>query len=185
MTPIEAARSLIGLRELTGHNDGPVIDKMLDFLGLPHGLSWCLAFCLYSWHLALAPGSIPYPKIARCSTFLEQVQSREWKYDVYDQEDVAWKIKTPKPGTIMIFAHSKIAGNKNWNGHAALFEKFDGKKIVATEGATFKELRNSFCTIEGNTNKAGSREGDGVYNKVRSAKMGSLTLEGFVDIRKN
>ena len=165
MTPIEVARSLIGLREATGHNDGPMIDKMLGYLGLPKGLSWCLAFCLWCWHPS------DYPKIARCSTFLEQVQSREWKYDVYDQEDVAWKIKTPKPGTIMIFAHSKIAGHNNWNGHAAMFESM--------------ETRRKFHTIEGNTNAAGSREGDGVYNKIRTAKMGSMTLEGFVDIKKN
>lgn len=40
-----------------------------------------------------------------------------------------------------------------------------------------------FNTIEGNTNKAGSREGDGVYRKKRAmTSPGSLQLKGFIDL---
>ena len=161
---IKVAQSLLGLREATGNNDGPMIDQMLGYLGLPHHLSWCLAFALWCWHSAVNP--MPFPKIGRCSTFFEQVQHNEWKYDVFDDEQVAWGERKALPGTIMIFSHSKVAGHNNWNGHAALVvQQINPRK---------------WQTCEGNTNAAGSREGDGVYLKTRTAKQGSMALEGFV-----
>ena len=69
----------------------------------------------------------------------------------------------------MIFSHSKVAGHNNWNGHAAL---------------VVRQLSpNKWQTIEGNTNAAGSREGDGVYLKTRKVVQGSMALEGFVQPR--
>jgi hypothetical protein len=164
---VKVAKTYLYIREKTGNNDHPMIDKMFDYLGLPHGLSWCLAFVIWCAHIAVNP--VPYPKLARCSLFLETVESQPWKYDVFDTEDVAWGINKVYPGTIMIFSSSKVAGKKNWNGHAAIVEK-------AVD-------RRTWNTIEGNTNGAGSREGNGVYRKVRTAKQGSLMLEGFV-VRK-
>lgn len=165
---IKVAQSLLYIRERTGQNDHPMIDKMLGYLGLPHGLSWCLAFCLWCFHTAVNP--MPYPKTARCSTFWAQTSSDEWRYKTFDAEDVAWQIEKVQTGDIMIFSSSKVAGKKNWNGHAALVERPDTLRI--------------WRTIEGNTNGAGSREGNGVYRKVRAAKQGSLSLEGFVRSRR-
>jgi|ERR1019366_202397 hypothetical protein len=164
---IKIAESLLYIREKTGNNDHPMIDKMLDYLGLPHHLSWCLAFCLWCFHSAFNP--MPYPKIARCSTFLERVESQPWKYEVFSSEDVAWGIKKVTPGTIMIFSHSKVNGKNNWNGHAALVMEQVNPRL--------------FKTIEGNTNAAGSREGDGVYKKTRTPKQGTMLLEGFVRVK--
>ena len=165
---ISVAQSLLYIRERTGNNDHPMIDKMFDYLGLPHNLSWCLAFCLWCVHMAVNP--MPYPKIARCSTFWELTQADEWKYRTFDAEDVAWGIEKVKPGDIMIFSSAKVAGRKNWNGHAAVVE------LPVT-------LR-LWASIQGNTNGAGSREGNGVYRKTISAKQGSLALEGFVRSRR-
>lgn len=165
---IKVAASLLYIREKTGNNDHPMIDRMFDYLGLPHNLSWCLAFCLWCVHMAVNP--MPYPKIARCSTFWEKAQANDFKYKTFDAEDVAWGIEKPLPGDIMVFSHSRVAGRNNWNGHAALVEK----------PITLRK----WATIEGNTNGAGSREGNGVYRKVRTAKQGSLALEGFVRARR-
>lgn len=164
---IKVAKSLLYIRERTNNNDHPMIDKMLEYLGLPHNLAWCLAFCLWCVHTAVNP--MPFPKIARCSTFWEQVQKNDWKYETFDAEDVAWGINKVTPGTIMIFSSSKVAGKSNWNGHAAL--------VVSQKDA------RTWNTIEGNTNGAGSRDGNGVYNKTRSVKNGSLSLEGFVKLK--
>lgn len=164
MTIIDAAKSLLYVRELTGNNDHPVIDKMFDYLGLPHNLSWCLAFCLWCVHMAINP--MPYPKIARCSMFLEQVQANDFRYETFDADDVAWGIAKARSGDLMIFSSSKVAGKKNWNGHAAIVEN--------------QATPRKWETIEGNTNGAGSREGNGVYRKVRTAKNGTLALESFV-----
>lgn len=166
---IKVAQGLLYIREKAGNNDHPMIDKMFDYLGLPHNLSWCLAFCVWCAHVAVAPANNPYPRIARCSTFWEQTSADEWKYKTFDVEDVAWGIEKAKTGDIMIFSSAKVAGMRNWNGHAALVESPGLRK---------------WGTIEGNTNGAGSREGNGVYRKVRTAKQGSLALEGFVRSRR-
>ncbi len=62
-----------------------------------------------------------------------------------------------RPGSIFIADHG---GGK---GHTGLVERMDGYAIH---------------TIEGNTNAAGSREGDGVYRKVR--QLSAITA-GFID----
>jgi hypothetical protein len=165
------ARNLLYIRERTGNNDHPVIDQMLVYLGLPKHLSWCLAFCLWCWHGAVNP--LPFPKIARCSTFWEQTQDQEWKYKTFDLEDVAWGIEKARAGDIMIFSHAKVAGKNNWNGHAALVRGQISSR--------------SFATIEGNTssgNAGSQREGNGVFERIRSPKQGNMALEGFVRSRR-
>lgn len=161
---IEVAKSYLTLREATGHNDGPLIDRMLEYLGLPHNLSWCLAFCLWCYHQAITP--LPFPKIARCATFWQMVQENEVRYKTFDAEDVSWGVVKARPGDVMIFSRDHSPTVKNWDGHAAL--------VVAQLSP------RKWRTIEGNTNAAGSREGDGVYLKERSVKNGTLNLEGFV-----
>jgi CHAP domain len=181
---VRVARTYLYIRERTNHNDHPMIDKMLDYQGLPHHLSWCLAFVVWCAHVAVNP--LPYPKMARCSLFLETVESQPWKYDMFDADDVAWGINKVTPGTIMIFSSGKVAGNDNWNGHAAMVEHVGKKVIVVTEAEhhfKWSDDRRTWYTIEGNTNGAGSREGNGVYRKIRTAKQGALLLEGFI-VRK-
>jgi signal peptidase I len=38
-------------------------------------------------------------------------------------------------------------------------------------GIVVEDLGNRIVTVEGNTNKAGSREGDGVYRKIRAKSL--------------
>ncbi len=47
---------------------------------------------------------------------------------------------------------------------------YSSKKRIAHVGIIEKETGNYFLTIEGNTNEAGSRDGDGVYKKRRPIK---------------
>lgn len=47
---------------------------------------------------------------------------------------------------------------------------FQSKKRVAHVGFIDGEDHNNYYTVEGNTNAAGSREGDGVYKKIRPKK---------------
>jgi hypothetical protein len=44
---IDTAWQYVGLRELTGKNDGPEIDKFLDSAGVGRNLAWCVAFACY------------------------------------------------------------------------------------------------------------------------------------------
>lgn len=158
---LQVADSLKGLRELTNHNDHPMIDRMLDYLGLPHGLSWCLAFCVWCFHSAVMPAPNPLPKIARCSAFWSHAQQHPLRYRV-----VSDPLKA-QPGDVAIFSHHPE--RKNWDGHAAL--------VVAGID------RRSFRTIEGNTvagAQGNQREGGGVYYRTRTARISGLVLQGFV-----
>jgi hypothetical protein len=47
---------------------------------------------------------------------------------------------------------------------------FDTKKRIAHVGFIDGSKGDNYMTVEGNTNSAGSREGDGVYRKIRSRK---------------
>lgn len=47
---------------------------------------------------------------------------------------------------------------------------YESKKRIAHVGFIDGEDKNNYYTVEGNTNEAGSREGDGVYRKMRSKK---------------
>ena len=47
---------------------------------------------------------------------------------------------------------------------------FESKKRIAHVGFIDKQDGNYYITVEGNTNEAGSREGDGVYRKRRHKK---------------
>ena len=47
---------------------------------------------------------------------------------------------------------------------------FESKKRIAHVGFIDKQEGNYYTTVEGNTNEAGSREGDGVYRKRRHIK---------------
>ncbi len=164
---IQVADSLKYIREATNHNDHPMIDRMLEYLGLPHHLSWCLAFCLWCWHVAVAPAALPFPKIARCSSFWEYVQARELRYRTFTPEDVRWGIEKPQPGDIGIFSHNPQ--KRNWDGHAVLVVRQINRK--------------SFRTIEGNTvpgAEGNQREGGGVYYRTRYNDIRGLHLEGFV-----
>jgi hypothetical protein len=46
---IDTAMAYVGLRELTGKNDGPQIDKFLDSAGVGRRLAWCAAFACYGF----------------------------------------------------------------------------------------------------------------------------------------
>ena len=62
------------------------------------------------------------------------------------------KIRTPQPGDVFTLYYAKLKRI----GHTGFFDKDVNGKI--------------YRSVEGNTNSAGSREGDGVYIKYRSYK---------------
>jgi hypothetical protein len=85
-------------------------------------------------------------------------------------KDAGYEITdTPKVGALVIWQRYKD-GKATWQGHAGIVSK------VNTDG--------SFSSIEGNTNSAGSREGDSVQEKVRQniRTENGLNVLGFVNI---
>lgn len=61
---------------------------------------------------------------------------------------------------------------------------YASKKRVAHVGFIDYEDKNNYYTVEGNTNKAGSREGDGVYRKIRPKNTVYIVADYCLSPRK-
>lgn len=127
----------IGVRELTGRNDGVRVEQYLATTGIDKGNPWCAAFV--SW------------------TFI--------------QADVMAITSAWSPSW---FPPSKTIYTKGKHSDTAPRQAdvfgiyFPDKGRIAHVGFVDSWPAGDYLlTVEGNTNNAGSREGDGVYRKRR------------------
>lgn len=132
----------LGVRELTGNNDGWAVERYLATTGLKGGYAWCAAFI--NWTMVNCGVETP--------------------------EAAAW---SPSWFTDHVIYHRGVlvSGDRGYHrpDRADVFGiYFTSKNRVAHVGMVWVwNAGNNFVTIEGNTNEAGSREGDGVYRKYR------------------
>jgi hypothetical protein len=140
-----------GVREV-GKNAGPDVEKYLHCLGMTKGSPWCAAFV--SWCVMTSRGLAKPPKW--CSGSAVSLYQMSGKKAVrVTPLDVGYQ-GWVKPGYIWSRAQDPAAASAArkgvWcQGHTGI--------VVAVDAV-------GFHTIEGNTNAAGSREGDGVYRKT-------------------
>jgi hypothetical protein len=136
---ITTAESQLHVRETTGQNDGPDVKKYLKVTGLGEGYPWCAAFV--SWVFQKTGGNAP--RSARVVDWFKAniVYKRDWRKTTI----------SPEKGMVAGLYYPRLGRY----GHIG---------IVAQTGPG--QLKN-VITIEGNTNAAGSREGQGVYRKIR------------------
>lgn len=130
----------IGVRELTGHNDGKAVEAYLRYCGLPKGNAWCAAFVCWSY----GQSKVVNPRSAACT-------------DLFKSKYVIWRRSSKAnitPKTADIFG---------------LY--FPEKGRIAHTGFIDRWTATAAYTVEGNTNQAGSREGDGVYRKIRLTRQ--------------
>lgn len=135
---LKIASSQIGIREATGNNDGPQVEKYLAYTGNKKGEPWCAAFV--SWVFGQA--GFQRPRTA-------------WSPSLF-----------PKPRLVAVSKPATVFGIY-----------FPDKGRIAHAGIVEKQKENWLYTIEGNTNIEGSREGDGVYRKIRHIK----TIKYYAD----
>jgi len=132
--------SQIGVRELTGHNDGKVVEAYLHYCSLSKGEPWCAAFVCWVY----GQNKIPNPKSGYCP-------------DLFKTSSIIWR-RSAK------INEAPAAGD--------LFGiYFLEKGRVAHTGFIDRWTPTTMNTVEGNTNQAGSREGDGVYRKIRLTRQ--------------
>ena len=142
-----------GVREV-GKNAGPDVEKYLHCVGMTKGSPWCAAFV--SWCVMTSRGLAKPPKWCSGSAVSLFQMSRNSKTCVYVvPTEMEYQAKV-KPGYIWSRAQDATAAaaarKGSWcQGHTGI--------VVAVDAI-------GFHTIEGNTNAAGSREGDGVYRKL-------------------
>lgn len=130
--------SQLHVREATGHNDGSSVECYLKDAGLDKGSPWCAAFVYWCYHQVGIRPIIAYPALA--SAYFTD------SYNIYKRN--AYKRCSPNKGDL-IGIYFKEKGRI---AHIGFYDGEDG---------------DYYITIEGNTNQAGSREGDGVYKKYR------------------
>lgn len=131
--------SQVGVRELTGYNDGEDVEKYLASCGLTKGPPWCAAFVNWNFQECGVYLDLPYP------AYVPSYFKSSWL--IYQKGKVDWK-RNPLPGDLIgIWFQSK-----GRLAHIGFYDKSEGEFYI---------------TIEGNTNEEGSREGDGVYRKKR------------------
>jgi peptidoglycan hydrolase-like protein with peptidoglycan-binding domain len=153
---LETALSQEGVRE-TSRNRGPEVDQYITRVGLnPDGAySWCQAFVYWCYDEAARKAQTADPCV-KTAGVLDHWAKSPPATRIYAERAVDDPTLL-RPGAIFIVDHG--AGK----GHTGIVTRiFDGQ----------------IGTIEGNTNAAGSREGDGVYRKVRT--IASINV-GFID----
>jgi len=130
----------VGIRELTGNNDGMQVQVYLKYVGLQKGNPWCAAFVCW----VLGQNNISNPKSGYCPTLFSG-QNEVWKRTLKNNF-------SPLPGDVF-----------------GIY--FPEKKRIAHVGFVDTWTSKTVNTVEGNTNDAGSREGDGVYRKIRLTRQ--------------
>jgi len=127
----------LGVREASGHNDGLQVEQYLKYVGLKKGQPWCAAFVCW----VLGRSEVKNPRVGGCVNLLEKGKTIVYR--------AGRKMNDyPRKGDVFFIWYA----SKNRVAHTGFVDSW---------GATWVK------TIEGNTNDAGSREGDGVYRKRR------------------
>lgn len=167
------AQKYLQVRELTGRNDHPDIDRFLKYLGLPKGLSWCAAYVLYSYKEAADELHVrqPLPRYGRVARLADACQRNPLKYRWITTDDVRFGSVRLQPGDMPMWANGTIRAG-DFDGHIGLeLQQLSPMKIR---------------TIEGNTssgNKGSQREGNGVFIRERVINPGSFRIIGFCRVR--
>lgn len=129
------------MREATGRNDGARVQEYLAASGVSLRAPWCAAFV--AWCHVQA--GIPATRSAWSPSWFPTDRT------VYTRGKQGSTPYTPQQGDVFGIYYPHL-------GRIAHVGFIDG-----AEG-------DFYITVEGNTNEAGSRNGDGVYRKRRSAR---------------
>ena len=127
--------SQLGVRELTGNNDGIAVEKYLNYVWLKKGQPWCAAFVSWSF----GQNGIKKARSGGCVQLMEQGTT------IYKSGVIR---ETPQKADVFFIYYAE-------------------KGRVAHTGFVDSWGEDFVTTVEGNTNGAGSREGNGVYRKKR------------------
>ena len=157
---LDVAISYLGQQETSGNSGfmNPEFERKMLATGWQKSHSWCCYFCELVAKEAAGVGTEEWNRLDKlfqpsCTATWANFAGSEY-----------YKVgKTPKPGSLIVWRYGQ-----GWRGHIGIVESAKGKVIN---------------TIEGNTNKAGSREGTHVLRKQRKLEFTDnigLNLIGFI-----
>ncbi len=162
---IKKANSFLNQKEIKG-NKGFIDKKFEEYMetvGWISGEAWCVYFVELVWWSAYAEYNsfiIPKLKLLFSGSAVQTL--------INFKKDKTFKISDePEKGSIVIYQTYNDL-KPHWSGHAGIVVDFNKTDVFL---------------IEGNTNKIGSREGDGAYFKKRSLSSeikNGLVNKGFI-----
>lgn len=136
-----ALRKYLGVREATGKNDGEEVASILKSCGILTPAPWC--GCLLNKGLIDIGLHGPYYQPAFTPRWFQESERIVWTRNISDIRE-RWE--------------------KGWIG--GIYFRNLGR--VGHVAAILEDFTDGYVlTIEGNTNSAGSREGDGVFIRIR------------------
>jgi len=146
-TLIQTAEAEVGVEEVNGSNCGPRVNeyKAATWLPADKAWPWCAAFICWIVQEAMRKASIH-----ETAGFKRPRTAGAWDFENWSlaQDSTTWTRRPHRgdiqPGDIVIFRFSHI-----------------GLAVSAPD------KNGNVRTIEGNTDAAGSREGGGVFRKLR------------------
>lgn len=159
---LAVAKSQVGVREEPmNSNSGPEVDVYLESVGLAPGKAWCAAFT--SWCINTAGGECEsvfawndqawtdlrsnYPHTGWTPAIWKWAEDKGMGTDPQEVKEIDREV----PPGAMFLLYGKV-GDVERVKHVGFVECVDGVVVH---------------TVEGNTNKRGSREGGGVYKLNR------------------
>lgn len=116
---VEAGMADVGVREATGRNDGPAVERYLAHVGLGKGHAWCAAFV--SYHLDGC--GVKNPRSAWSPAFAA-VSDRVWTPRKAS--------RSPLPGDVFSIYYASLKRV----GHVGIVVSVDGRYINTVEGNT-------------------------------------------------
>lgn len=139
-------------------------DKEMRDNGFTNGDAWCALFVklVYKKAFALHDNNM---LIAIDELFSKSAVKT---FNSLSKSKLFEKTQTPIPGAL-VFWQTYKDGKPYWTGHCAIFTDFSNGKVI---------------TIDGNSNDAGSRNGDRVVKKARPINYfteNGLRLLGFIN----
>jgi hypothetical protein len=159
---LQRAASQVGLKEdPPGSNRGPEVDLYLRAVGLAPergSYPWCAAFVYYCFDWAAADLKRANPAVKTASVLAHWERARKQGIPCIATAQAAENPALVRPGAVFVLATGR------GQGHMGFVEAIEGARLV---------------TIEGNSNRGGSREGIGVYR--REGRTLASINRGFID----
>jgi hypothetical protein len=159
---VKVAKGYVGMQEIKGNLGwtSKEFEAKMESVGWKSTHAWCAYFTELVWSEVY--DSECYAKE------LDKLFSGSATRTLKNFTNAGWDTGTvPVPGAVAIWCHMK-GGKEQWQGHAGI--------VIKPEDSYME-------TVEGNTNAAGSREGEVVAEKMRKYNFtatAGLRLKGFV-----
>ena len=151
------AAAEVGVQEVPlNSNRGPRVEEFLASTGLGGGFAWCAAFVYWCFNQAATNANKPNPLVKTAGVLRSWNECKGKKIPAADAKNNPALVK---PGHIFVMDYGGGLGH---------------------EGLVVSVIGGFINTIEGNTNDQSSREGSGVFKRVR--KINSIN-KGFMEYK--